>query len=63
MCSALRHYDQTKGKWIPDFHLMPICQFINQDDEIKSATSQNIEEYAAIDPTVLPKGEGHGNKF
>jgi predicted nucleic-acid-binding protein len=32
---------------------MLICQFINQDDEIKSATSQNIEEYAAIDPTVL----------
>jgi hypothetical protein len=44
MCSALGHYDQTNGKWIPDFHLMPICQFINQDYEIKSATSQNIEE-------------------
>jgi hypothetical protein len=53
MCSALGHYEQTNGKLIPDFYWMPNCQFINQDDEIKSATSQYIEEYTAIDPTGL----------
>jgi hypothetical protein len=63
MCSALGHYDQTNGKWIPDFHLLPNFQFINQDDEIKSATSHIKKNTVQVTPQAYLIGEGHENKF